>query len=186
MTNQSQDRTETSFEARGALAPPGWIGRVVRLASGAWLLSGFLSAAQYGWAAMVQTSPPTDWRWWAFAVLSFWLLPYVVNIGFTRNWRRKPQVVVALAFAAAVIADLLVWGTWWAPPAGVLVWTLIIYFSAHLGVSFVLSGVIATPGCEMRSLPHLWTLLTGRDTREHYCPGVLDRLDRWEAGLKRR
>ena len=49
-----------------------------------------------------------------------------------------------------------------------------------LGISVVLSALIATPACEMRSIPHLRTLTTGRATKEH-CPGALDRIDRWEA-----
>ena len=54
------------------------------------------------------------------------------------------------------------------------------YWFVHLGFSFFLAAVLATPGCEMRSIPHLWTLITRRATKEHYCPGFLDRLDRWE------
>ena len=50
------------------------------------------------------------------------------------------------------------------------------------GISFVLSAALATPGCEMRAIPHLWTIVTGRATKEHYCPGFLDGLDKWELG----
>ena len=63
-------------------------------------------------------------------------------------------------------------------------WLTVLYVFGHLGLSFLLSAVIATPGCEMRAIPHLWTLLTGRATREHHCPGFLDSLDAWE--LKRK
>lgn len=112
---------------------------------------------------------------------TFWLTPYVVNIGFTKNWRRAPQWAVLVLAAIALVIDLAVFGTWWAPPLGFLVWAWLVYFSAHLGISFVLSALVATPGCEMRAIPHLWTLTTGRSTKEHYCPGPLDRIDRWEA-----
>ena len=55
------------------------------------------------------------------------------------------------------------------------------YAFGHLSLSFLLSTAIATPGCEMRAIPHLWTLVTGRATKEHYCPGALDSIDRWET-----
>jgi hypothetical protein len=135
---------------------------------------------RYGWDVLVDATPPSTWEWWAFMALGFWLLPYVVNIGFTRSWRRKPQIVLAIALALGVVVDLVLYGTWWAPPLGALVWVWLVYFSAHLGGSFLVSALIATPGCEMRSLTHLWTRLTGRDTQEHYCPGFIDSIDRWE------
>lgn len=182
MTERPADPLETHFESKGSLAPPRWKGRLVRLLFGAWLLLGLYNLLSEGWGALVDASPPSRWEWWAFMAVGFWLLPYVVNIGFTRSWRRRPQIVLAAALAAAVIADLVFYGTWWAPPLGTLVWTWLVYFSFHLGASFVVSALTATPGCEMRALPHLWTRLTGRDTKEHYCPGFIDTVDRWEAG----
>lgn len=59
------------------------------------------------------------------------------------------------------------------------VWLL--YTFGHLGISFILAAALATPGCEMRAPWHLWTLMSGRRTQEHYCPGVLTPIDRWEA-----
>ena len=108
------------------------------------------------------------------------LTPYVVNIGFSQNWKQWPRFAVVGIAAILAIADVLIYGSWWALPFGVfsLIWFL--YWSSHLGFSFVLSAVIATPGCEMRAIPHFWTVMTGRKTREHYCPGPFDRIDRWE------
>ena len=60
-----------------------------------------------------------------------------------------------------------------------LVW--VVYTFGHLSLSFLLSAPIATPGCEMRAIPHLWTVLMGRATEEHYCLGALDAIDRWEV-----
>jgi len=85
------------------------------------------------------------------------------------------------AIILGIVASKLIVGAWWTPPLGRLVWLFVLYTFGHLGISFVVSSAIATPGCEMRGLPHLWTLLTGRRTREHYCPGFFDRLDAWEA-----
>ena len=59
-----------------------------------------------------------------------------------------------------------------------IIW--VIYIFTHLGVSFLISAVISTPGCEMRSLPHLWSIITGHKTYEHVCPGPLHKIDLWE------
>ena len=59
--------------------------------------------------------------------------------------------------------------------------------SQRYQTEFVAPGTLVrpTPGCEMRALPHLWMLATGRETAEHFCPtGFLDSLDRWEAGRR--
>ena len=32
----------------------------------------------------------------------------------------------------------------------------------------------------MRAIPHLYTMLTGNQIKEHYCPGFIDNIDRWE------
>lgn len=182
MSDRPDDPLETHFEDVGSLTPPRWKGRLVRFLFGAWLLLGLSNLLFEGWAALVRTGAPERWEWWAFMAVGFGLLPYVVNIGFSRSWRRKPQIVLGIGLALAIVVDLVVFGTWWAPPLGALVWVWLVYFSAHLGGSFVVSAIIATPGCEMRAFPHLWTRLTGRDTKEHYGPGFIDTVDRWEAG----
>lgn len=181
MNERPENPIETRFESGGSLAPPRWIGRAVRFGLGVWLLSAFYSVVRYGWSALVSTTRPSDWTWWAFMAVAFWLLPYVVNIGFTRNWKRAPQLVLGAALALAIVADLAFWGTWWAPPLGALVWTWLAYFSGHLGGSFLVSALIATPGCEMRAFPHLRARIIGRETRAHHCPGFIDSVDRWEG-----
>ena len=60
------------------------------------------------------------------------------------------------------------------------------YVYGHLGISFALSAIIKTPGCEMRAIPQLWTLMTGRKTLEHHCPGFLNNIDNWEKNLNKR
>ncbi len=181
MADHPSRKIKTVFEEQGSLRKPGLIGRAVRLVFGAWLLWALYTLLRYGWIVLVDTTPPSPIEWWLFIILAFWLTPYVINIGLTKNWRRAPQVVVAVLAALALAIDLAVYGTWWAPPVGLFVLAWLAYFSAHLGISFVLSALLATPGCEMRAIPHLWTLMTGRSTKEHYCPGALDQIDRWEA-----
>ena len=91
-----------------------------------------------------------------------------------------------LATAAALIAlDFGLFGTWWGWPLGAFVRVWMVYWSLHLGGSFVLAALIATPGCEMRAVPHLTSLITGHAAKEHYCPGFIDPLDRWERRWSR-
>ncbi|MFQ5678259.1 MAG: hypothetical protein ACE5HP_02230 [Gemmatimonadota bacterium] len=175
------DRIETKFEQTGTLEPPGLIGRLVRLAMGGLLLWSLYALLTIGWPRLVAKAPPGEWNWWLYMVLAFWATPYVVNIGLTKSWRRRPQHVLLAAGGLAVLVDMVLYGSWWAPPLGAVTWIWLVYFSAHLGISFLLSALIATPGCEMRAIPHLWTKVTGRPTKEHYCPGFLDPIDRWEA-----
>ena len=55
---------------------------------------------------------------------------------------------------------------------------------AHLGYSFVLAGILATPGCEMRATHHLFSILSGKPVKEHHCPvGPLNTIDKWEHAL---
>ena len=37
----------------------------------------------------------------------------------------------------------------------------------------------------MRSIPHLFGLVRKQDAREHYCPGFIDAVDRWESGWRK-
>lgn len=180
MTARPENKLETHFEKQGTLPTPLVIGRIVRFLLGVWLLWAFIDLARKGPVGLIGTSPPLHWSLALGVVFGLWLTPYVVNIGFTKNWKAWPRYAVLIIAALLVGVDLLVYETWWAPPLGTFILAWMLYWLVHLGLSFVLSAFIATPGCEMRAIPHFWTLLTGRHTHEHYCPGLFDRLDRWE------
>ena len=178
------DKIETRFEEQGSLPRPGLVGRVLRLLLGLFLLWSLYIMLTDGLSLFSLTFAPSSWTFWLFVVFAFHLTPYVVNIAFGTNWRRKPQIFVAAVAACLIAVDFAVYGTWWAPPLGAFLWVWLVYFSAHLGFSLVLSALLGTPGCEMRAIPHLWTIVTGKPTKEHYCPGLLDRIDKWETGGK--
>ena len=66
------------------------------------------------------------------------------------------------------------------------IWVFELYLFAHLGVCFLLAALLATPGCEMRSIHHLYSILTGQPTAEHHCPvGPLTAIDRWERSREK-
>ncbi len=177
---QRPNKLETRFEEYGSLPKPRIVGRIIRFGLGVWLLGFVYQLMVFGPSGLVDRTPPTHWTFWAAALLGITVTPYVVNIGLSRNWKHWPRVFVIAVGVVLAAVDLALYGTWWAPPLGtyMLVWS--IYWSAHLGLSFLLAAFINTPGCEMRAIPHLWTRITGRLTKEHYCPGFLDSLDRWE------
>ena len=179
--NRPQNKIQTHFEEPGSLPKPGLVGRIVRLLLAVWLLSGLYTMLTGGITLLSSTRAPSNWSFWVMMPIVFHITPYVVNIGFGKDWRRKPQLFVVVAAAVLLAADFAIYGTWWAPPLGTFVWVWFVYFTAHLGGSFALATVLGTPGCEMRAISQLWTLLTGKATKEHYCPGFIDRLDRWET-----
>lgn len=174
-----RDRLETRFEKRGTLPKPGPIGRIVRLFWG--ILLGY---AVYDLLihrdGFVRESMPY-WTVWIYIPLLLMVFPYVVNIGFGVNWRAWPRWIVIVILAGGMVASRLITGySWWSPAVGWFTYLWFLYLCTHLGSSFLVSALIATPGCEMRALPHLWMLVTGRETSEHYCPGMMDTVDGWE------
>ena len=175
------EKVELRFSSPGSLQRPGPIGRTFRFVVGVWLIYTLLLLSRSVPTFVAAGSLPRDVGFWLYVLIAFHVTPYVVNIGFGRNWRYGAQLFLAVATLGLLAADWLVYGRVWAPPLGVFIWAWLVYFSLHLGGSFVLSALLATPGCEMRALSHAWGRLRGRGVMEHYCPGPFDGLDRWEA-----
>lgn len=176
----------TKFEESGTLRPPGPIGRLMRLVLGLWILHLFYQLIVFELLApraseLISWQAPSRWVWWVTILIFFWVFPYVVNIGLSQNWRRKPQgFLLAMAILVGCLGFAL-HDSLWSPVLGWLVLIWLLYVTAHLGFALVLAAILATPGCEMRAFHHLWTKVTGRETKEHYCPGFFDKLDKWEA-----
>lgn len=173
---------ESKFEKFGTLEKPGPIGRIVRLAFG-------LICLNFVWVLItggtwLANNITTDLAFWFALVMGFLVFPYVVNIGFTQSWGRRPQFIIIILAVGAGVWSLIQDGDVWGAPLGWLVVVWLFYVYSHLGISLVLSSIIATPGCEMRAIPHLWTLITGKETKEHYCPGLFNPIDAWESKLK--
>lgn len=168
------------FDHEGTLAKPGPIGRLVRGVLGILLLK-FV----YDWLTIIDSTDydqPFILLWVLFSVA---LVPYVVNIGFGVNFGALPRYLLLGTWGAAAIIG-------WTLQQRIdseFLWTIIeitqVYIYGHLGISFALSAILATPGCEMRAIPHLLGKITRSGSREHYCPGFIDTVDKWERGLKR-
>ena len=180
-------QVETNFVNPGALKRPGPVGRFVRLFIGIWIVHLFYQLLVFGLLAfpnsrlLISWQIPSNLSLWIAVGIFFWLFPYVVNIGFSQNWRHWPQwILLGVVIIFAGISFGLN-GHFWSPALGWIVLIWLLYVTGHLGFAFLLSAILATPGCEMRSFHHLWTIITGRKTHEHCCPGFLDKIDKWEA-----
>jgi len=175
------ESVETTFEKQGSLEKPGIYGRLVRLAIGLYLL--YLSYSLItDFQHFIDNGIPLNGGNLAGLFIGFWVLPYVVNIGWSINSKRAPQtVVIAVSLLLAGI-DYLNGGVIYGPFLKIFTMAWFFYVAVHLGISMLIAALIATPGCEMRAIPQLWARLTGKKTREHFCPGFLNRLDRWERG----
>lgn len=173
--------TDLKVDAPGTLPKPGPLGCLFRLG-----MAVFCFYAIYGlmmnFDGLGSGSPE------AFAGLTLvvgfgtWISSYVINIGFLVGLGRKPMYALLVIFGVAAGYGQTTTGSIWSPTLGVTIFASMIYVYAHLGTSFLLAGLFATPGCEMRALGHVMERLTGRPGKEHYCPvGPIQPLDTWEA-----
>jgi hypothetical protein len=174
---------ETAFEAQGSLEKPRRIGRLVRLIFGLLLLYiVYPLIPHFEW--LIENGVPLFPINIISMGLIFWVMPYVVNIGWSLNIKRTPQIVVVILSLILGVLDYVSSGSFYGATLKVFTVIWFFYTAIHLGISMLLAALLATPGCEMRSIPHLWTIITGKQTKEHYCPGFLNGLDRWERGTE--
>lgn len=174
--------TDLKLDEPGTLRPPGPIGRLLRLGFGVLCLSqvnglltvaGNLFAANGGIRSFV----------WTGIVLGLFLVSYIINIGYSRAWKKYPALVSAAVLACIAGVGYLSSGTIETQFFARSLWIWELYLFSHLGLAFVIAAVIGTPGCEMRAFHDLYSRLSGIATMEHACPvGPLSAIDRWEAG----
>ncbi len=174
--------TDLKLDETGSLPRPGPIGRLVRLAFGLvciWYVfvliavSGDLMSGQGGIRPVV----------WNGVLIGLFLVSYIINIGYSRPWKKWPALISTGVFLAIAGIGYLTKGTVETELLARAVWGWEVYLFSHLGVAFVIAALIGTPGCEMRAFHDLYSRLTGIPTKEHYCPvGPLHPIDQWEAG----
>jgi hypothetical protein len=165
----------------GTLKPPGPVGRLVRMSLGIACFYALYSLVLH-FQSITQTPISVLGNFSLILFAAIFIINYVVNIGFGKSWGRWPSyfsIGVALLLAAMA---WLAFGTPNHPLFGAALWAWLVYFFAHLGVSFALSAIIATPGCEMRAIPHLFGKISGRAVAEHHCPAsFITKIDAWES-----
>ena len=169
------------YDEQGTLAPPGPIGRVIRLIFGLACGYALYELIAHG-SGLITRQDLNDHAWWPMILIALYVFPDVLNIGFGIKWNRETIYgILLMTMGSAAIAAWAFWGSPLGPPLGLAIYVWLFYTFAHLGFAFLLAALIATPGCEMRSIPHAWSLISGKQTREHYCPGFITPLDRWET-----
>ncbi len=175
-----------SFQKSGTLKGPGPIGRIIRLLFGLGCLFFIIMIMIKGTAVLVGFSLPRHPGWWVGIAVGFYVFSYIINIGYTRTWGRWPQLIIGLVIIIIVAFNLIRWESFWGPSLGWFILFWLAYVYGHFGISFILAGVLATPGCEMRAIPDFWARISGHESKEHGCPGFIGQVDRWEAGRHKR
>lgn len=176
--------TDLKLEDIGTLTPPRTIGRLVRFIFGGlslYYVHGIWSVRD----SLITEDGRIETLIWNGLLPGLFLISYVINIGYSRDWKKKPAIASAFYLVALAVTGWQVFGDWEGVilATGIAIWEA--YLFLHLGICFVLAAIIRTPGCEMRALHHLYGLLTNTDTKEHHCPvGPLSAIDRWERNLK--
>jgi len=168
-----------SYVKTGTLPKPGYIGRMIRLLLGGSILYAVYQISFAPPSGLINTLPDNIGLWVAIA-FAFWVFPGVVNIGWSLPGGNWPRVGITVLAVLAVLWGIVQYGNIVSPPLSWLLYLWLVYTFLHLGIAFVIASIISTPGCELRSIPHLWTLLTGKKTSEHFCPGFIDNIDKWE------
>ena len=178
--------TDLRLDEPGSLPRPGPLGRLVRFGFGGaclWYVYGLIHVG----GNLVNDSGTIRPVIWNGILIGLFLISYVVNIGFSRAWKKWPAFISAGVFALMAGVGYLTAGTVATSFLARGVWGWEVYLFSHLGFAFIIAGVIGTPGCEMRAFHDLYSRLTGVPTKEHYCPvGPLHPIDQWEAGRSRR
>ncbi|HNP63598.1 MAG TPA: hypothetical protein PKH39_06640 [Woeseiaceae bacterium] len=178
--------TDLQLDEPGSLARPGPIGRIVRLAFGALCLSYVVGLVEVS-GDLITDDGHIISAVWNGILVGLFLISYVINIGFSRAWKKWPALVSASIFLVVGGFGYLSEGTIETTLLAHTVWGWELYVFSHLGVAFIISAFIATPGCEMRAFHDLYSRLSGVPTKEHYCPvGPLHAVDKWEARASQR
>ncbi len=173
--------TDLKLDAPGSLTKPGPVGRVVRLVFGlicSWYVAGLIEIS----ASVTTSNGGIREIIWNGIVIGLFLISYVINIGYSRAWKKWPAVASAGVFALIAGFSYLTEGIFQTQTLARAIWSWEVYLFSHLGIAFLVAGVIGTPGCEMRAFHDLFSRLTGVPTQEHVCPvGPLKPIDQWEA-----
>jgi len=177
------DSINDTYQEHGSIQPPRIIGRIVRLVLGIICLD-LVRQIVDDIPGMIERGWPTNPVAICTIFLGFYLLRPVLNLGFTLKNNYRAQVFVFATTLFILIYEWFSGGPLFGSAFTAFLMFWMTYVFGHLGISFVLSAIIKTPGCEMRALPHLWTILTGIKSKEHHCPGFIRNIDEWEQRKK--
>ena len=174
--------TDLRLDVPGTLARPGPVVRLTRLVFGAiciWYLVELIDIND----SLLDNSGHVHSVIWNGILPALFLVSYIINIGFSRSWKKWPAFASAGVFLLLAAYGYVSESRLETELLARSIWSWELYLFSHLGLSFLLSALLGTPGCEMRALHDLYSRLTGKPTKEHYCPvGPLSAIDKWESG----
>ena len=173
--------TDLKLESAGTLQRPGPVGRVVRVLFGVFCV--WYVAELFGVRGnLFDAAGHVRSTVWNGVLPGLILISYVINIGYSRSWKKWPALLSVGVFSLLAAYGFIQDATLETPALAHTLWFWEVYLFSHLGLSFLLSAIIATPGCEMRAIHDAYSRLTGKPTKEHYCPiGPLSSIDAWES-----
>ena len=165
----------------GSLARPGPIGRLVRIVLGTLCLYAF--AVLFLSAELTTAQPLSSLDNRVLIILvPLCVFNYVVNIGFLKSWGYKPLIASVVVLGLFATLAFVLTDSFDSPILGTPLNLWLAYFYGHLGISFVLAAIIATPGCEMRAISELLGRMKGEPAKEHFCPAAfITKIDEWES-----
>ena len=132
------------FVEAGTYSRPGPIGRTVRIILGIALIALFIfDLTAYKLLTRMEFPISTIW---IGVVFFFYLFSDIFNIGFDRRWGRWPQYIFITLVAAAILIDIIQYGSFWGPPVGWLIYLMFQFATGFTGVAFILSAILANPG----------------------------------------
>ena len=173
--------TDLRLDEPGTLPRPGPVGRIVRLAFGALCVYYVLDIVDV-YDSLMDGQGHVRAVIWNGVLTGLFLISYVINIGFSRDWKKWPAVVSAGVFILLGAYGYFSQAAFETEALARTIWVWEFYLFTHLGISFLLAALLVTPGCEMRAIHDLYARLSGSSAKEHICPvGPLTAIDRWEA-----
>lgn len=161
---------KTKFEEPGTIAKPRLLGRLVRIALG--VTTFYFLAWPYidlwrGYTRVREGSTPPGGTWWLPILLIFFLLPHLIDVGLNFRLGNKSRVAFGVLLGLAAALNYTLYGGVWGPVLGwFLILTGVLVFT-HLSIAFLVQGVVATPGCEVRSILHVLGRMRGVEVAEH-------------------
>jgi hypothetical protein len=172
--------TDLRLDDPGSLSRPGPIGRIVRMAFGVLCLWYIANLIHTG-SSLLDGGGHIKSLIWNGVLIGLILISYVINIGFSKGWKKWPAFISAGMLLLIADFGFLTQGSIETNLLARVIWVWELYLFSHLGFAFVISSIIGSPGCEMRAFHELYSRITGVPTKEHFCPiGPLHSIDQWE------
>ena len=136
--------TDLKFDEPGSLPRPGPIGRLARFAIGLPFLYYVHGLIQVS-SDLIGNDGHIRSVVWNGVLFGLFLVSYVVNIGYSRAWKKWPAAVSVVVFAGIALFGYMTAGTVETTLLARIAWLWELYVFSHLGLAFVIAGIISTP-----------------------------------------